>query len=68
MKLGFLTEEQVATLAQVSSSTVQDWRKRGNGPTYSRFGAGYFYDLNDIKEHLMSLKKERSREAIIRAI
>ncbi|WP_060613563.1 MULTISPECIES: helix-turn-helix transcriptional regulator [Pseudomonas] len=68
ISLGFLTEDQVAMLAQVSNSTVLDWRKRGNGPPYTRFGSGYFYDISDVKTHLTSLKKERSREAILRAI
>lgn len=68
MSLGFLTEDHVAMLAQVSLSTVLDWRKRGNGPPYSRFGSGFFYDISDVKEHLASLKRERSRESILRSI
>ena len=66
--LGFMTEEQLALLAMVKPSTVEDWRKRGNGPSYTRFGSAYFYDINDVKEHLKSLTKQRSREAILRSI
>ena len=66
--LGFMTEEQLALLAMVKPSTVEDWRKRGNGPIYTRFGSAYFYDINDVKEHLKSLTKQRSREAILRSI
>ena len=66
--LGFMTEEQLALLAMVKPSTVEDWRKRGNGPIYTRFGSAYFYDINDVKEHLRSLTKQKSREAILRSI
>ena len=66
--LGFMTEEQLALLAMVKPSTVEDWRKRGNGPSYTRFGSAYFYDINDVKEHLRSLTKQKSREAILRSI
>lgn len=66
--LGFMTEEQVAMLAMVKPATVEDWRKRGNGPTYTRFGSAFFYDIEDVKEHLKSLTKHRNREAYIRSI
>ena len=66
--LGFMTEEQLALLAMVKPSTVEDWRKRGNGPSYTRFGSAYFYDIDDVKEHLKSLTKQKSREAILRSI
>ena len=29
-----LTTDQVATLLTVSPRTVEDWRAKGNGPTY----------------------------------
>jgi hypothetical protein len=67
-ELGFMTEDQVALLAMVKPATVEDWRKRGNGPSYTRFGSAYFYDINDVKEHLKSLTKHKSREAILRSI
>lgn len=67
-ELGFMTEDQVALLAMVKPATVEDWRKRGNGLIYTRFGSAYFYDINDVKEHLKSLTKQKSREAILRSI
>jgi hypothetical protein len=67
-ELGFMTEEQVALLAMVKPATVEDWRKRGNGPSYTRFGTAFFYDINDVKEHLKSLTKQKGREAILRSI
>ena len=66
--LGFMTEEQVAMLAMVKPATIEDWRKRGNGPTYTRFGSAFFYAIDDVKEHLKSLTKHRSREGILRSI
>ncbi|MBJ2240624.1 hypothetical protein [Pseudomonas sp. MF6768] len=67
-ELGFMTEDQVALLAMVKQTTVEDWRKRGNGPSYTRFGSAYFYDINDVRDHLKSLTKQKSREAILRSI
>lgn len=66
--LGFMTEEQLALLAKVKISTVEDWRKRGNGPTYTRFGSAFYYEIDEVKEHLKSLTRHRSREAILRSI
>jgi hypothetical protein len=67
-ELGFLTVELVALLALFKPATVEDWRKRGNGPSYTRFGTAFFYDINDVKEHLKSLTKQKGREAILRSI
>ncbi|MNC50575.1 hypothetical protein D3C75_998210 [compost metagenome] len=66
--MGYLTENQVALLAMVKLATVEDWRKRGNGPVYIRFGSNFLYDIDDVKDHLKSLTKQRSREAILRSI
>lgn len=67
-ELGFMTEDQLALLAMVKKTTVEDWRNRGNGPSYTRFGSAYFYDIDDVKAHLKSLTKQKSREAILRSI
>lgn len=67
-ELGFMTEDQVALLAMVKPTTVEDWRKRGNGPAYTRFGSAFFYAIDDVKDHIKSLMKQRSREDIIRSI
>ncbi len=67
-KMGYLTEDQVASLARVKVSTVDDWRRRGKGPDYIPFGSAYFYEIQDVLDYIKSLKKIRSREAIIRSI
>lgn len=67
-ELGFMTEDQVALLAMVKPTTVEDWRKRGNGPAYTRFGSAFFYAIDDVKDHIKSLMKQRSREDIVRSI
>ena len=67
-ELGFLTEDQVALLAMVKPTTVEDWRKRGNGPAYTRFGSAFFYAIDDVKDHIRSLMRQRSRDDIIRSI
>jgi hypothetical protein len=66
--LGFVTESQLAVLADVKITTVEDWRKRGNGPSFTRFGMSHLYSLNDVKEHLSSLAKGRSKKSIIDSI
>ncbi|WP_194787567.1 hypothetical protein [Pseudomonas sp. UFMG81] len=67
-KAGYLTEDQIAMLAKVKPATLEDWRKRGNGPAYVRFGTSYLYSIENLTDHLNSLEKQRSREAIIRSI
>lgn len=67
-KLGFITEEMVISLAKASPKTVEDWRKRGNGPTHIRFGNAYFYEISDVMEYMKSLKKERNSDAVYRSI
>lgn len=66
--MGFLTEEQVTNLTKTTCKTVEDWRKRGNGPTHIRFGNAYFYEVTDVLAYMKSLKRERSRESIISRI
>jgi len=69
-EMGFLTEEQVALLAKVKVETLDDWRRRGKGPDYVRFGTAIFYEMSDIKAHLLALKKTVGcgREAMLRSI
>ncbi|MCD1608598.1 helix-turn-helix transcriptional regulator [Stutzerimonas kunmingensis] len=69
-EMGFLTEEQVALLAKVKVETLDEWRRRGKGPDYVRFGTAVFYDISDIKAHLLSIKKTVGcgREAMLRSI
>lgn len=67
-EMGFMTEEMVVSLTKATSKTVEDWRKRGNGPAHIRFGNAYFYEVSDVKDFMKSLKKERGRDAIYHSI
>ena len=67
-EMGFMTEEMVISLTKATSKSVEDWRKRGNGPAHIRFGNAYFYEVSDVRDYMKSLKKERGREAIYRSI
>ena len=42
-KLDCLVEDDFATLAGATASTVESWRKRGVGPVAVRLGTRYFY-------------------------
>ncbi len=52
-----MTEETVAYLSKSSPATVEDWRKKGIGPAYIRFGSAYFYEVNEVMAYMKSLKK-----------
>lgn len=64
-KLGYLTENQVAELAEIQVSTLIDWRRRGRGPASILFGSAYFYALEDIQVFMSSLKKTQNREHLL---
>ncbi|WP_073267818.1 helix-turn-helix domain-containing protein [Pseudomonas punonensis] len=66
--LGLMTENDLALIADVSVETIDDWRRRGNGPTYSTIGRAYYYDIADVRDFIISRKKEKSREGMIRAL
>lgn len=55
--MGFMTEETVAYLSKSSPATVEDWRKKGIGPAYIRFGSAYFYEVTEVMAYMKSLKK-----------
>lgn len=61
MALGFLTEQQVADLAIIKLSTLGEWRKRGEGPRYSRFGNAFLYHSQSVQEFLIAKQHEPSR-------
>lgn len=63
-ELGFLTEKQVAVLARIKVSTLGEWRKRGNGPVYSRFGNAFFYPKLAVREFMETKQTEASRDWI----
>lgn len=54
LALGFLTEEQMMELAQITPSTLEKWRKTGRGPVHTRLGNAVFYPLVAVREYLES--------------
>ncbi len=63
-ELGFLTEKQLSVLARIKVSTLGEWRKRGNGPAYSRFGNAFFYPKTSVKDFMESKQTEFSKDWI----
>lgn len=57
--MGLISEEQLVELAKITPKTAEDWRRRGTGPRYRRFGNAYFYLLEDVIEFITLSKKER---------
>jgi predicted DNA-binding transcriptional regulator AlpA len=45
----FINEKQVAEILEVSYRTVQDWRFKGRGPRFQKFGGAVRYSRTDIE-------------------
>lgn len=57
--LDCVIEDDLCALAKVEAGTAENWRKRGTGPAYIRFGNAFLYPRPALREHL--LEKVRSR-------
>lgn len=67
-KLDCFTESDLMLLGKLSHSTVEAWRKRGQGPAYILLGNRYLYPRQAVAEHLASLTRTRTslgKEAIL---
>lgn len=51
-KLNCATEDDFIALAKVSPITVQNWRKRGDGPPVLLVGNAYLYPLDGLSTWL----------------
>lgn len=58
--LDCLIEEDFQLLARATASTVEAWRKRGQGPAYLRIGNRVMYPRKAIAKYLDSITKERT--------
>ena len=56
-EMGFLTEEDVAHLFNVSKSTLDNWRRNSTGPAYAYAGNSFFYPVRGISAFLMARVK-----------
>jgi hypothetical protein len=59
--LGYVTEEDVLLMTEWSPSTLEAYRKRGDGPPFVRFGARYYYPRKQLADYLAERVKERRR-------
>ena len=59
-KLDCLTETDVMLLGKLSQSTVEAWRKRGQGPAYILLGNRYLYPCKAVAKYLDSITRERT--------
>lgn len=58
-KLDCLTEEDFTLLAGATPSTVEAWRRRGQGPAYILLGRRFLYPRKAVAKHLASLTRDR---------
>ena len=59
-KLDCLTETDNMLLGKLSQSTVEAWRKRGQGPAYILLGNRYLYPRKAVAKYLDSITRERT--------
>lgn len=58
--LDCLLEDDFRMLAGATQSTVEAWRKRGQGPAYIRLGNRVLYPRDAVAEYLKTLIRERN--------
>lgn len=58
--VGCLDEHGFATLAGVKISTLDAWRKRGQGPTYALVGCNYLYPIEAVQQFITTKVRARS--------
>ncbi|WP_284465489.1 helix-turn-helix transcriptional regulator [Diaphorobacter nitroreducens] len=67
-KLDCLTETDIMLLGKLSQSTVEAWRKRGQGPAYILLGNRYLYPRKAVAKYLESITRERNSVAAKEAL
>ena len=67
-KLDCLTETDIMLLGKLSQSTVEAWRKRGQGPAYILLGNRYLYPRKAVAKYLESITRERNSVSIKEAL
>lgn len=67
-KLDCLTETDLMLLGKLSQSTVEAWRKRGQGPAYILLGNRYLYPRKAVQKYLDSITRERNNVAAKEAL
>lgn len=54
---GLVDEQSLADLLDVSTRTIQGWRREHKGPPYIRLGKLIKYDLSDVLPWIKSMKR-----------
>ena len=67
-KLDCLTETDIMLLGKLSQSTVEAWRKRGQGPAYILLGNRYLYPRKAVQNYLEGITRERNSVAAKEAL
>ena len=67
-KLDCLTETEIMLLGKLSQSTVEAWRKRGQGPAYILLGNRYLYPRKAVQKYLEGITRERNSVAAKEAL
>ena len=67
-KLDCLTETDIMLLGKLTQSTVEAWRKRGQGPAYILLGNRYLYPRKAVQKYLEGITRERSSVAAKEAL
>lgn len=57
---GYIRENDLARLLDVSTRTVRAWRYDGSGPAATRIGGGYWYRLGELATYLARPSAEES--------
>ena len=55
-------------LGKLSQSTVEAWRKRGQGPAYILLGNRYLYPRKAVAKYLEGITRERNSVAAKEAL
>lgn len=58
--LDCLLEDDFRLLAGATRTTVEAWRKRGQGPSYIRLGNRVLHPRDAVSEYLRSILRERN--------
>jgi hypothetical protein len=53
-RLDHFTEDDLVLLTDAKPSTIQAWRKRGEGPPYVRVGCAFLYPRKSLQDWLES--------------
>lgn len=54
-----ITDDDLQLLADVTPSTAEAWRKRGQGPAFIRIGNRVLYPIESIASFMESRRRER---------